>query len=228
MNNMYLADRILYCISLDNNNPEFLDLVQTRLENAIMYSKLPERYLQNGIDINNSSSGIKRDLGTFLNLIDTNENFMVRTDTFRYSSYVGTYIFEQYLYNKLCSDEHIKSIAFVDTNLLIDDFRKLITLSQSNELRPRLHYSLDFIYNQLLDADFIFWDKFNYNKTDYTISKLYEVLTSRYLNCLGNCFFVSGNSMKEIMEGIDEEFVNVMNCDNHLYDYQSENFSLRK
>ena len=228
MDKLYMPERILECVSRTNNNPEFIDLVKTRLENVVAYSHLPNRYLINGIDINNSSSKLKLNLDMFISYINQNENCLVRTDSFEFSGYIAAYIFEQYVYEQLCTDEHIKSILYIDTNLIAEDYRKLITISQSNQLHPRLQYDTDLLYNKILDADFVFWDKFNYNKTNYSVSKLYEVLTIRYMNCLGNCFFVSGPDMEEIMKGIDREFLNIMSCGNNLYDFQREKYNLRK
>lgn len=225
---MTMPERIMSCVETVNNNPEFLDMAKDRLTNIIEYANIPMRYLLNGIDVNNSSHRLKTELNKFMSYIDDSESYLIRTDSFAFSGYIAAYIFEQYVYDKLCADEHIKSILIVDTNLLLEDFKKLITISQNNDLKPRLNYDLDFIYNKLLDADFIFWDKFNYNKTDYTLSKLYEILSTRYLNCAGNCFFVSGPSVKEIMKGIDGEFINVMNCITHTFEFQNENYSLRK
>lgn len=223
-----MVERIFNGVAQVNNNPVFLELVNDRLNNVLSYSNIPIRYLTNGIDIKNSSCKLQNNLDKFLLFIDTNTSFLLRTNNFAYSGYIAAYIYEQYIYNKLCQDEHIKSILIVDTNLLLEDFKKTITISQNNELRPRLTYDLDFIYNKLLDADFIFWDKFNYNKTDYKLSKLYEILSTRYLQCLGNCFFVSGSSVKEIMEGIDIEFLNVMDCKTTTFEFQDEKYSLRK
>lgn len=228
MNKLNMPERIIECVRNENNNPEFIDLITTRLSNVLEYANIPLRYIIDSIDINNSSSKLSTQLDRFLNIIDCNESCLVVTNSFAYSGYIAAYIFEQYVYSKLITDEHIKSILYIDTNLLVEDYKKLITKSQNNSLNPRLHYDVDLLYNKMMDADFIFWDKFNYITTDYSFTKLYEVLSSRFQNCLGNCFFASGPSMGKVLEGIDIEFLNTMNCNDNVFDFQRENYNLRK
>jgi hypothetical protein len=105
----------------------------------------------------------------------------------------------------------------------MEDCKKLMDRNIRNQdtVLPRPNYDFETLYREIYDADFIFWDKFNLADTNYETAKLYEILSVRYGNKLGNVFFMKGNNASDLYANFNEEIMNVMDVTN-IYDFRNE------
>lgn len=221
-----MIDRILEKLisnSQSHLTDEYINSLYHRLQVQIEYSNIPKRYLTEYIDDNSASKNLIKLNNNIYDIISNNKNVLITLNSFKESGFIATKCIENYLYLCLREESHINSILYIDTNLLLEDYKKLMTV---DEISPRLTHSKDLVYKYVYDADFIFWDKFNFVETNYEASKIYEILSMRYRDCLGNMFFCAGDSMEERFKNIGKDILDVMDCHgSNIYDFTMEKYT---
>lgn len=221
-----MINRIINNIIKNSSIPitdEYINSLYRRLQVQLDYINLPVRYLTEYIDTSNPPKELTRLGNNIQNIIDGHKNVLINLLSFKESGFIASSMIEFYLWTSMCAENHINSILYVDTNLLLEDYKKLMT---NGDTIPRLSHNKDLLFNYIYDADFVFWDKFNFVETNYEASKIYEILSVRYRDCLGNMFFCAGDTLEERLKNIGRDILDVMDCHNeNIYDFTMEKYT---
>lgn len=185
--------------------------IENKYDNFINYTQLPLIFRTSDIDIKELCPKSKKLYHSITNIINNKYNIGIQLQSYKDSGFICSMLLEKYFYDIISKDEHLPNILYIDTNLLMKDYKKLIEKGSDN-IDVNLTHSLDTLQIYIEQADFVFWDKFSMVQSNYEISKLYDILSIRYRNCLGNMFFSNKpiNSLTDIMS---LEMANVMNID---------------
>ena len=223
MNENYynILDRIKLnvCNSIGMSDPAIVNMIDTRLRAFIEYSRLPARYYNEFIDTNVLPAETKKLYDEITTKITLQQNIGIKVSDFRQSRYLISCLIEKYSTPQFIQDNHLYSILYIDTNLLLSDYKKLIgrNTSKQDSVLQTPFYDLDILYKEVYRADYIFWDKFNLFESSYETDILYEILSVRYMNCLGNTFvsrdgnIMGENHNNELFKRLRDEISNVMN-----------------
>lgn len=191
-----------------NITPEFENSIIQKYNSYISYTQIPKVNLVQGIDIKNIPPKLNTLYQNCMDIIGDNYNMLVNLQTYKPAGFITSLLTNKYFENTISQDNHLNNILYIDTNLLIEDYKKLMDKNDSTSLN--LVHSLDVLYKEVETADYIFWDKFGMLNSNYALTKIYNILDIRYRKCLGNMFFITGG--KQTMEQkFSNELYDVMN-----------------
>lgn len=209
-----------------NYTPEYIHAIENRVSNFLEYSQLPKVFMQDGIDMEMAPARLRQLYENRDEIIESNGrcNQLIQLSDYRESGYITSAIIESYVVDCIKADKYIKTILYIDTNLLLNDYKRLIGISESPI--TYLQHDMEILNKEIFTADFIFWDKFVLPITgDYSqfqFSKLYDILSIRYRNCVGNMFFVN---MPIERLPFNHEFWVMMNVDNkNILNFQNDSY----
>lgn len=202
---------------------EYMDAIENRIANFLEYTQLPRVYQINGLDINYLPYKLKGILPELFDIVEKPLNKLVLLQTYKESGFIVATLLEQYIINCIVKDLHIPSMLYIDTNLLIEDYKKYIDISSGEGNNSILVHSPDILFKEILTADFVFWDKFTMVDTNYATAKIYDILSIRYRQCLGNMFFATGG-IDAIQNMYNIEMLNVMNLSNPIINLENDEF----
>lgn len=198
-----------------NGSDDYIRGIEGDIYYALYQTQLPPVYQLEYIDRTELPAKLTKLLKDVPTLITYRDSVLVSLKDYKEGGFISAACMEDYVTKQILSDEHINRLLYIDTNLLIEDFKKLMD-KDNDTPSPRLEHDIDVLYKWLYEADFIFWDKFDMPITSFANSKLYEILSIRYRNCLGNMFFIKVKP-NEFTTKASEELLNVMNL-NKAYD----------
>lgn len=232
-----LYDRIFARAGMSCNfHSEICEMINRRIDIFAEYSFLPSRYVIESIDLTKTHQelldiygsnivdakttfNLKKFIPRFLEYIANYKNFLVNCSDFKSSGFMAAKIMEEYVTMQIIKDAHFGTIMYIDTDLLMQDYKEIISINKSNngvvDYATQLTYGKEVLYKLIYTADFIFWDKFDTANTNFEKDKIYEILTRRYKDCLGNAFLTSNaDSPLNALRGVDERLLLVMDLAN--------------
>lgn len=217
-----IIDRLL---NHNNCSEEYKKSLISKLDNYIDYSQLPPLYQKEFLDPDEFEPKLKNVYINIEQLIGLRYSFVIQMSSYKESGFLTSTLMQKYFMDCVKSDTYLGSVLYIDTKLLMSDYKKLI--SNDNEvLGPKLVHNLETLYNGIENAEFVFWDKFTMVQGNYELSKIYDILSIRYRNCLGNLYYIDDNL--ENTGILSQELVNVMNMsaivslENKTYNHTSE------
>lgn len=191
-----------------NITPEFENSIIQKYNSFITYTQLPTVNLVQSIDTTNMTPKVNTLYQNCTDIIGDKYNILINLYTYKPAGFIAALMSNTYFQNTVLQDNHLNNILYIDTNLLIEDYKKLMDKNDSVPLN--LVHSMDVLYKDIETADFIFWDKFGMLNSNYALTKIYNILDIRYRKCLGNMFFITGG--KQTMEQkFSNELYDVMN-----------------
>lgn len=200
---------------------EYINSISNRYDNFIQYTQLPQVNLHQYIDSNNLPVITNNLYNNTFNIISQRQNYIINLDIFKSAGFLSSLMIHSYFKQCIKNDTHINTILYIDTNLLVEDYKKLMDKTLDS-VSPRLVHSLDVLYKEIEEAEFVFWDKFTMLNSNYALSKIYEILTIRYRNCLGNIFYITGGETR-LRQVLGQETLSVMNLtSNELINLENE------
>ena len=217
-----IIDRLL---NHSNCSEEYEKSLISKLDNYIEYSQLPPIYQKEFLDPNDFETKLKNIYENIEQLISLRYSFVVQMNSYKESGFLTSTLMQKYFMDCVKSDTYLGSVLYIDTKLLMSDYKKLIS-NDNDSYGPKLVHNLETLYNGIENAEFVFWDKFTMIQGNYELSKIYDILSIRYRNCLGNLYFIDDNL--ENTGIISQELVNVMNMsaivsfENRTYKHTSE------
>lgn len=223
-----MEDKIVTDLIAGFNYPdEYIQSLYRRVQSYIEYTGLPKRYMKEFIDLETATSKLISLNSDIVNIINRKESRMIWTSSFAECGFITATLIETYIKVCLSAELHLNSILYIDTNLLMSDYKRLI--GDENGSKQNLIHRKDVLYKEIEEADIIFWDKFNFIETQYEAAKIYEILSIRYRKCLGNIFFVAGDTIETIVQGLNPELLAVMDCPpEKIMRFTAEKYSHRK
>ena len=213
-----IVDEVLK--GLDRYSEDYANSLYNRVSMFLDYTQLPCCFMERPIDISQVTSRVKNLYDNATTLIeDRRTNTIVNLGTYEEAGFISAMMMERYVKDCLSKDNHIVSVLYIDTNLLIEDYKKLMDYKEG-KLSPSTIHSMEVLYKEITEADFVFWDRFAMVNSAFAYSKLYEILTIRYRRCLGNMFFITGG-LNTFTHSKDAEFMSVMKA-KRIYELQQE------
>ena len=187
---------------------EYENSLKHNLNQFLNYTQLPLVYEMESLDKNKFSVKAKKLYENIQALIDERHNLIINLSSYKDSGFLTSILLGRYFIDTTEQDTHLSSVLYIDTNLLMEDYKHLMD-KNTDSMSPSLVHNLDVLYKGVETAEFIFWDKFTMIQSNYEISKLYDILSIRYRRCFGNIFFITGGKEK-FQEQISIEMLNVM------------------
>lgn len=195
----------------------YIDAMQLKLNEYLSYAEISSGLAHHNIDVTK--------LPRRLDILKTNISQIVDEGyclAFNFLNYKNTgklsaLLIEQYFRNSILNDTTLNNILYIDTNLLMDDYKRLFN---KDEHSNQYTHKLDTLYSSIECAPMVIWDKFTMTNTNYDKTKLYNILSIRYRKGLGNIYFCkdcveqkNGSDINCIYKYVDVETNNVMNTD---------------
>lgn len=207
---------------IGNMTEDYINSIQNTIDNFIEYTELPKVYQTNFIDTTKLPLKTSKLLKDVDNLISTHTSIGIERENYKDCGFLAALLISKYLKDSIIEDKHLNTILYVDTNLLMEDYKKLMD-KNSDGTSPMLVHSLNVLNKEIEQADFVFWDKFTMIQSNYELMKIYDILSIRYRNCLGNVFFIT----PDYNNILSVELYNVMNLKSIL-DLLKEEYSYIK
>ena len=203
---------LLKYFELENKDSAYISSVKRRYQQYKNFSELPDVYINKPINIERCSQRIKILDTNIKTIIDDQLNFVFNVKNYSITGYLSAYLLHKYFKTKLNTDEAISNVLYVDTNLVLDDYKKIMDINTESD-SPTLTYSNDTLYKNLENAPFVIWDRFSMINSAYEKQKIYNILLIRYRQGLGNMYFMK-NAPIEISRICDEEMLNILDYEN--------------
>lgn len=194
-----MINRILdfYLDNLRTHNINFDELFEDsefkRISELIIKTNLPSTTLvREYIDVNTLPLHTKKLYDNFEDFCYSYDSTFVTVRDYSISKNIIKMLIEKLYKRCLVEDVTIPHLLYIDTESLVSDLGKLMTIDKNDNLDEMI-YSLQndrhIIYKDVYTADYVFWDKFDYNYSPYFNNYIYEIIKNRYNNCLSNMFF---------------------------------------
>lgn len=217
--------RLEELVNLEGKDSTYISAITRRFNEYMKFSELPVIYKQNDIDINNCSSRIITLYDNIEMIINDRLSFLFNVKDYANTGYISAMLLNKYFKSSIESDSLISSVLYVDTNLLLDDFKKSIDNNQEN-VDISLTYSEDTIRKNIENAHFVIWDRFSMINSSYERQRIYNILLIRHRKNLANIFFMK-NAPKELERICDDEMFQILDCDN-IIDLKDEQISFKQ
>lgn len=205
-----VVDRVLNAVG--NYPKEYEQNVYTEVSMLIEDTNIPVRFQKDFIDTTTlpKSSRMAKLFKEFPNLLQLDASSLVRVNSYRETGYIIGGLIEQTIQNCLVKDDHVPTMLYIDTNLLLEDYGNVMDSSKGNGVAYKSLVPTEIISSYIYSADFVFWDKFDLCNLAYANRKLYEILSIRYNRCLNNLFFIKLNQ-QALGEKLGADLFDVMN-----------------
>lgn len=192
----------------EDNNSIYNNYVKSLFDRYINYSQLPIKYIQDNIDTSKLPKKLKILYDNIYEIINNKYSYGISVSNYFDIPFICSMLMKAYFNESVNKDTLLLNVLYIDTPLLLDDYKKLI--DKEDLTNQSIVHSVDTLYTNILTADMVFWDKFTLMSSSFDMSKLYTILSSRSRTGLGNIFFVKGGK-DALNEMIDENFAYAMN-----------------
>ena len=178
---------------LKGKNDDYTDAIIRRFKDYIEYSQIPEICL--GFDdITIIPDKLDKVVNNMLIAVKERYNFLFNFSSYENLSYLS-YLFIAYYFKQcILNDETVENILYIDTKLMVEDYKRLINYDK-NELSLAPVHSLETLYKNIENAPLVIWDKFMMIDSAYDKDKIYDILCIRHRKGLANFYFsINGTS----------------------------------
>lgn len=170
---------------------------------TLAYSKL--------LDINNSGSKFQILTDNIYRHINRNECIILDRLDYKDDVFISSCLIGRYISDSIIKDTRIHKVLYVDTPLLLTDYKKMMDCSNDNINPPVLTHSQELLNRDIYNYDYVIWDRFNCVNSWYDLNKLQEIIHHRYLNMCGNMYFCIGKTKEDRLSGVDDNLLMSMN-----------------
>lgn len=178
---------------LKGKNDDYTDAIIRRFKDYIEYSQIPEICL--GFNDNTIiPDKLDKVINNMLIAVKERYNFLFNFSSYENLSYLS-YLFIAYYFKQcILNDETVENILYIDTKLMVEDYKRLINYDK-NELSLAPVHSLETLYKNIENAPLVIWDKFMMIDSAYDKDKIYDILCIRHRKGLANFYFsINGTS----------------------------------
>ena len=177
---------------LKNNPQEYIDSVLRRYQEFMTYSQIPERCI-GFMDQEIIPTRLYKLFGNMQEAVQDRYNFIFKFKDYRNLCYLAYLMLQAYFKQCYHKEAIIEDILYIDTKLLVEDYKKLMDFSESN-LSPELVHSLSVLYGGIEKAALVIWDKFEMLDSKFDRDKIYDILSVRQRRGLSNFYFTMQTS----------------------------------
>ena len=189
-----------------------------RVSSVLDLVNLPDRVLGDlHIDTNKLPKNVKGLYDNFEDLCYSLDSTLISVERYNICPFIVSMLVEKLYKRCLAEDVTIPIILYIDTEQLVSDLGNIIAKGKDENGRsPKIKNSLDIIYDYIYSARYVFWDRFRLDFSTYYNTYIYEILKSRYNDCLGNMYFTN-KQYANFMTGIDVNVLDILNINAGVY-----------
>lgn len=177
--------------NIQSKDNSYISAISKNYEDYISYSEIPRVSFNNVIDTKSLPKRLKILNDNIYEIVTDSYNLVFNMLDYSNTAYISYMLLNSYFKYCVDSDSLVDTIVYADTNLILDDYKKLMD-NESTGISPSLTYKVDTLYNNLENAKYVIWDKFTLVNSNYDKQKLYNILLIRHRKALGNLFFIKG------------------------------------
>lgn len=211
--------------NLSSASEEYKRSFYTKYRNYIYNSEVPPQFQNSNIDIDKLPKNLKTLYENITTIVDDNYNLLFSFIDYEYTHNIASMLISEYFLCKASQNEPFKTIVYADTNLLLEDYKRLITDSSLDNYIPPVH-SIQTLTKNIECAECVIWDKSTMLKSSYEREKFYDLISIRYRKGLGNIFFIKGGK-DGLYNSFNNETANVMDLDG-IIDCSKEKVPLKQ
>lgn len=167
----------------------YINYIKKKYNEFILVSDLPVAYLEHNIDEKKLSTKLKILKDNIVDIVKNRYNYVFNVTTYKDTGNLTSLVLDSYFLDIIKTKDSVENIIYIDTNLILDDYKKLMDV-QGGDIRISLSHSYETITRNLENAPYVIWDKFSLVNSNYDKQKLYNILLTRSRRCLGNIFFI--------------------------------------
>ena len=193
--------------NLKDNDENYVSAISKKYSEYISYSQIPNKYIDYDIDTTILPTRLNTLFKNIKMIVDERLCLAFSVRDYSYIGYLSALLIDSYFQQTALGDDYLSNIIYVDTNLLMDDFKKLI---DANGMEMALSHNIETLYKNIEEAPVVIWDRFSMITSSYERQKLYNILLSRYRKDLGNLYFIK-NASESLAKICDREMLDVMN-----------------
>lgn len=203
-----------YINKFDNN--EYKENILDSYFKFINYTELPYCDRMCELDCDVVPKKYNKILKNISSAINNHISFIVKVPDYVVASKFTNILLERYFIDSIDNDSRVHDVIYVDTNLLLDDYKKCMNFYTNNSNELCLSHSLDLLNNKIYTCDYVIWNRFLMLSSNYDSGKIYNLLLERHRKGLAGLYFI--NEPENILyERYSEETCNLMNF-THIQD----------
>lgn len=172
----------------DEDN-SYLYYIQRKYNEFMLISDLPVAYRNHNIDVDKLPGRLKILNDNIFDIVNNRYSYVFNVAKYKDTGNLSSLLLDTYFTQCIKEDHYVEGIVYIDTNLILEDYKKLMDL-QGGDMQISLAHSNETLSRNLENAPFVIWDKFSLVNSNYDKQKLYNILLTRARKDLGNMFFI--------------------------------------
>lgn len=183
---------ILYDLipNLKESNEDFRAAVFRRYREFMNYSQIPERCL-GFTDQSIIPTKLHNVFKNMVTAVQGRYNLKFSFGDYVNLDYLAYFMLQSYFKQCVLQDVRIEDIIYIDTKLLVEDYKRLIDYKEDKDSLKPVH-DLKILYSGIENAPLVIWDKFTLLDSYYDRDKLFDIMSIRQRRGLGNFYFTMG------------------------------------
>lgn len=194
-------------LKLDGADPSYIKTISRKYSEFLEYSQLPVPFYNVEAKEDSLPARIKILYNNIYTIIEDQLCFVFDIESYKNIGYLSSFLLDEYFKQAIQKNTMIKTIIYVDTNLVLDDYKKL--MDSGEETKISLAHSRETLLYNLETADYVIWDKVSYITSTYDKQKFFNIISTRYRQGLGNMFFIK-NAAKSFPNFCSSDLQDVM------------------
>lgn len=193
---------------LDKNNEDYVRFLDERYCDFINLSELPDsaKYNSNYELVDHHLIRIN---DRFKDLVDNRCEILLIFKSYNSVELVVSKWLDTYYKQCVSTDSLVENILYVDTNILLQDYKRLMDFSDDKESQNPV-YSTTTLFKTIENAPLVIWNRLTLIRSEYDRNKFYDLLLVRRRKNLANFFIITG-STKELSGFVTKEIADLMN-----------------
>ena len=177
-----------------NECEDYINAIVKRYDEFMEYSQLPEACY--GFDNTSIIPDKLKKLFTNIHIaVQDKYSFIFLFRDYINTEYLAYLMTQVYFRSCILKDIRVEEILYIDTKLLVEDYKKLMN-ANNNEPSPLPVHSLETLYSTIEKAPIVIWDKMMLIDSNYDRDKLYDIINVRNRKGLGNFYFAMESMAK--------------------------------
>ena len=176
--------------NLKDMTEDYQEAVCRKYREFMKYSQIPERCIgfEDQSIIPSKLHNVFKNMTT---AVQDRYNFRFNFADYINLDYLAYFMLQSYFKQCVATDTRVEDIIYIDTKLLVEDYKRLIDYKEDKDSLKPIH-DLKILYSGVENAPLIIWDKFTLLDSHYDRDKIYDILSIRQRRGLGNFYFTIG------------------------------------
>lgn len=175
---------------LKGMDEDYILSIENKYKDFLKYSCITPNAISN-TDLEITNPKVQNIENNIFTAINDRYNIGINFDGYNSTDILAAKFIDTYFKYCFENDEFLEYILYIDTNLLLEDYKKLMNNSDAGN-SPIPVYSTQTLYKDIENAPLVIWNRFSKIKTEYDRTKLYDILLIRQRKGLCNMYFFTG------------------------------------